>query len=73
MCLKKCASEIREARKKGRRGNMRPVTDLGGRASKKARRNLQELLNTTLTVVICPVSDGKDIHESLKSVSNGSG
>jgi len=27
MFLKKCASEIREARKKGRRGNKRPATD----------------------------------------------
>jgi len=29
MFLKKCASEIREPRKKGRRGNKRPATDLG--------------------------------------------
>ena len=28
MILKKCASEDREARKKGRRGNKRPATDL---------------------------------------------
>jgi len=29
MFLKKCASEIQEARKKGRRGNKRPPTDFG--------------------------------------------
>ena len=40
MFLKKCASEIREARKMVRRGNNRPATDLGERASKKARSNL---------------------------------
>jgi hypothetical protein len=34
MFLKKCAREIREARKKGRRGNTRPATDLGEHASK---------------------------------------
>jgi hypothetical protein len=61
MFLKKCASEIREARKKGRRGNKRPATDLGERASKKARSNLPELPNTTFMVVICRVSNGKDI------------
>ena len=55
MFLKKCASEVREARKKGRRGNKRPVTDLGERAGKQARSNLPELQNTTFMVVICRV------------------
>jgi len=32
MSLKTCASEVREARKEGRRGNERPDTDLGERA-----------------------------------------
>jgi hypothetical protein len=73
MFLKKCPSEICEVRKKGRRGNMRPVTDLGDRASRKVRSNLPELLNTTFTIVICRVSDGKHILESPKSVSNRSG
>ena len=61
MFVKRCASEIREARKKGRRGNKRPATDLGERASKKARSNLPELPNTTFMVVICRVSNGNDI------------
>jgi len=61
MFLKKCASEIWEARKKGRRGNKRPATDLGERASKKARSKLPELANTTFMFVICRVSNGKDI------------
>jgi len=36
MILKKCASKIREVRKKGRRGNKRPAMDLGKRVSTKA-------------------------------------
>ena len=59
MFLKKCASEIREARKKGRRGNKRPATDLGKRASNEARSTLPELPNTTFMVVISWVSNGK--------------
>ena len=58
MFLKKCASEIREARKKGRRGNMRPATDLGERAGKKASGNVPELPNTTFMVVIREVPNG---------------
>jgi len=61
MFLKKCASEIREARKKGRRGNNRPVTDLGECASNTAKSNLPELPNTMFMVVICCVSNGNDI------------
>jgi hypothetical protein len=59
--LKKCASKTREARKKGRRGNMQLATDLGELPSKKARSNPPELPNTTFMVVICRVSNGKDI------------
>ena len=36
MFLKKCASEVQEARMQGRRGNKRPVTDLAEHAGKKA-------------------------------------
>jgi hypothetical protein len=36
MFLKKCASKIREARNNAREGNMKPGTDLGERAGKKA-------------------------------------
>jgi hypothetical protein len=36
MLLKKCASEIREARNNAREGNKEPGTDLGERAGKKA-------------------------------------
>jgi len=61
MFLKKCASEIREARKKGGQGNMRPATYLGERANKKARSNLPELPNTMFMVVISWVSNGKDM------------
>jgi len=52
MFLNKCASEIWEMRKKGRRGNKQPATDLGERVGKKARSNLPELPNTTFTVMI---------------------
>jgi len=58
---KKCASEIREARKMGRRCNKRPATDLRERASKQAKSNLPEMRNTTFMVVICWVSNGNDI------------
>jgi hypothetical protein len=58
MFLKKCASEVREARKKGRRGNKRPATDVGERAGKIARGNLPELPNTTFMVVIRRVPNG---------------
>jgi len=40
MFLKKCASEVWEARRKGRQGNKRPVTDLGERAGKRAIGNV---------------------------------
>jgi hypothetical protein len=52
MFLKQCASEVREARKKGRRVNMRPATDLGECTGEKARGNVPELPNTTCMVVI---------------------
>jgi hypothetical protein len=52
MFLKKCASEVREASKKGRQGNKRPATDLGEGAGKKVRGNVAELPNTTFMVVI---------------------
>ena len=35
MLLKICASKIQKARKKGRRGNKQPATDLGERATNK--------------------------------------
>jgi len=52
MFLRKCPSEVREVRKKGRRGNKRPATDLQERAGKKARGNVPVLPNTTFMVVI---------------------
>jgi len=60
MILRKCASDVREARKKGRRGNKRPVMDLGERAGKKARGILPELPNTTFMVVIHRVPNGNN-------------
>jgi hypothetical protein len=56
--LKKCSSEVWEARKKGRRGNERPATDLGQCVGKTARGNLPELPNTTFMVVIHRVPNG---------------
>jgi len=41
MFLMKCASEVREARKKGRRGNKQPGTDLRERESKKQQITCQ--------------------------------
>ena len=61
MILTTCASEIREARIRGRQGDKQPATDLGYRASKEVRSYLRELPNTTFMVVICRVSNGTDI------------
>ena len=58
--LKKCASEDREARKRGRRGNKRPATDLGKRVGKIGRGNVPELPNTTFSVVISRVPNGNN-------------
>jgi len=60
MFSKECASEVWEARKKGRGGNKPPVTDLGERAGTKVRGNLPVLPNTTIMVVICRVSNGNN-------------
>jgi hypothetical protein len=60
MFSKKCASKVREPRKKGRRGNKQPATGLGERAGKKARGNLPGLPNTTFMVVIRRVSNSNN-------------
>ena len=60
MLLKKYASEVRKARKKGRRGNKLPATDLGERVGKTARGNVPELPNSTLMVVIRQVPNGNN-------------
>ena len=52
MCLKKCASEIREATKKEREGNNSPAMYLGERPDKMVRSNLPELPNTIFRVII---------------------
>ena len=64
MFLKKCASEIREARKNSRQGNTRLAMDLGEHASKKATSKVPVLPNTTSMVVICWVSNANDIVRS---------
>jgi hypothetical protein len=64
MFLKKCASEVGEARKKRRRGNKRPATDLGQRAGNKATGNIPELANTTFMVVIHRVLNGNNVQTS---------
>jgi len=61
MILKTCASVTRKASKDGMQGNKQPVADFAVRASQKARNNLPELPNTTFMVVICWVSNGKDV------------
>jgi len=60
MLLKKCASEVWEARKKGRRGNKRPATDLGEGTGKKPRGNVPKLSNLTFMVMICRVPNGNN-------------
>ena len=50
--MRTCASEIWEARKKGRPGNKRPAMNLGERAGNKARGNARELPNSTFMIVI---------------------
>ena len=52
MLLKKCASDARDARKKGRRGNKPQAMDLGECAGTQVRGNIPELPNTTFMDVI---------------------
>ena len=59
--LERYACEIREASKKGRRGNKRPATDLGEGAGTTSRSNLPELPNSPFTVMIHWVSNGMDM------------
>ena len=58
MFLKKCAIEVWEANKKGRRRNKRPAMDLVKHASKTETGNLPELPNTSFMVVIRRVPNG---------------
>jgi len=60
MFLKKCASKVLDARMMGRRGNMRPATDLGERTGKNPRGNIQELPYTTFMVMIRRVQNGNN-------------
>jgi len=60
MFLKNCASEVWEARKKGRRSNKRPATDLGERTGKKVKGNIPESPNTTFMVVIRQVPNSNN-------------
>ena len=50
--LKKFASEVQEARKKGSRRNKRPATDLSEPGGNTATGNITELPNTTFMIVI---------------------
>jgi len=58
--LKKCASEVGEARKKGRQGNKQPATDLGELVGKQERGNVRGLPNTTFMVEIRRVPNGNN-------------
>jgi len=60
MVLKNWASEVREARMKGSRGNKRPATDLGERMRNKVRGKVPELRNTTFVVVNHRVPNGNN-------------
>jgi hypothetical protein len=68
MFLMKCACAIQEARKKARRGNNQPATDLGEYAGKNARINLPVLRNAIFTVMIHWVSNGKDMVLALQQL-----
>jgi len=61
MFCNKCATTIEEARNVATRGKQQPVTDLGECVSNMVKRNGPELPNTNVTVVICWVSNGKDM------------
>ena len=60
MVLKKCASQIREARKKERQGNKRLAMDLRECAWKQAKRYVPEFPNTTCMIVIRRVPNGNN-------------
>ena len=55
MVLKKCAGEVCEVRKKGRRGNKQLVMHLGEHAGNTARCNIPEMPNTTFRIVMLRV------------------
>ena len=59
--MKKCTSEIREAKKKGMRGNKGPAMSLGERVSTIEKCNHPKLPNTTFMMVIHWVSNGMDM------------
>jgi len=61
MFLKKCSSDIREERKKVRRGSKSPGIDLGMRASKQATSTLPELPNSAFMDAFGSVSNRKDM------------
>jgi len=58
MFLKKCGSEVQEARRKGRQGHKRLATDFGDPAGNNARAILAELPNSSFLVVIHRVPNG---------------
>jgi hypothetical protein len=60
MLFKECAREIREARKKGRRANKGPATELGEHSGNKAIGNLPEFPNGTFMVLIHRVSNSNN-------------
>jgi hypothetical protein len=66
--LWKCACKIQEVRKKGRRCNTRPATDVGECGGQKVRCNLPELPNTTFTVMIHWLSNRKDMVQAPKQL-----
>jgi len=68
MFLKKSETETREMRRKGRRGNKWPATDLGERASTNARSNRPKLPNSMIRVLILRVSNGKDMDLAPKQL-----
>jgi hypothetical protein len=56
------------ARKTGNHGSKRLPTDLGERPRSIAGCNLSEFLNTTFIMVMCRVSNGKNIVLSLNQL-----
>jgi hypothetical protein len=71
MFLKQCARWVLEGRKKGRRGNQRPATDLGERAGNKPTGEVAGFPNKSFMVVIRGMLNGNnDLTSSMQFKSS---
>jgi hypothetical protein len=67
MILRQCAGKVHKARKKGRRANNCPATDLAEHMGQQVTDNMRNVPNMTWMVVICRVlHSNKDMTSSMQ-------